>query len=264
MSRVAVVAGGAFPRGAYPRYLLQSADRVICCDSALRTYIKYMGRRPDMAIGDFDSLCGRFLRAYDGPVLRVSEQETNDLSKAVSYVMTHWADGLEAITIVGGGGKREDHTIGNVALLMEYVRQYGFGLGEAGACASGGPSSASGASGAAGPSIVSSPSSVSDASCVFGSSGVSVLPAAGIALEMVSDYGTFTALRGSCELYCGKGRTLSFFTCDPTLGVRSEGLQYPLEGVVFDNWWKATLNRSTDDLVRLHFSHPAPALVYMV
>jgi len=46
-----------------------------------------------------------------------------------------------------------------------------------------------------------------------------------------------------------------------SLKVTSEGLQWPLDGVVFDAWWKATLNRTTEPIVSLHFNHPAPALV---
>jgi hypothetical protein len=33
--------------------------------------------------------------------------------------------------------------------------------------------------------------------------------------------------------------------------------------VVFDNWWKATLNRASADIVTLTFSHPSIALLIL-
>jgi hypothetical protein len=33
--------------------------------------------------------------------------------------------------------------------------------------------------------------------------------------------------------------------------------------VVFDAWWKATLNRADEDVVRLKFSHPSVALIIL-
>lgn len=40
------------------------------------------------------------------------------------------------------------------------------------------------------------------------------------------------------------------------------GLQYPLDGVVFDSLWKATLNVATSEAFTLHLNHPAPYLVF--
>ena len=38
---------------------------------------------------------------------------------------------------------------------------------------------------------------------------------------------------------------------------------YATDGVVFDNWWKATLNRASQDTVRLEFSHRSMALIIL-
>ena len=61
----------------------------------------------------------------------------------------------------------------------------------------------------------------------------------------------------------GQGRAVSLLTPDNALRIRSEGLEWPTDDVVFDNWWKATLNRATRDEIRLEFSRPGVALVIL-
>ena len=80
-------------------------------------------------------------------------------------------------------------------------------------------------------------------------------------VSMVSDYGTAFAITDSCDLHLGEGRRFSLFCADNSVHISSEGLVWPTDGVVFDAWWKATLNRTSAPIVSLHFSHPAPALV---
>ena len=85
----------------------------------------------------------------------------------------------------------------------------------------------------------------------------------GIMMESVSDFGTMFAVTDTVSLDCGEGRQISIFSPDNTLKISSEGLAWPTDEVVFDNWWKATLNRATQDRVRLEFSHRSIALVMM-
>ncbi len=86
---------------------------------------------------------------------------------------------------------------------------------------------------------------------------------AGVCVDMVSDYSTAFAVSRDISLEIGEGRKISFFTCDPTLKICSEGLHWPLDQVVFDAWWKASLNRADSDSVTLRFSHRAPLLVIL-
>ena len=85
----------------------------------------------------------------------------------------------------------------------------------------------------------------------------------GIVMESVSDYGTMFAVNDTVSLDCGEGRQISIFSPDNTLKSRSEGLAWQTEDVVFDNWWKATLNRAVQDTVTLTFSHRSLALIMM-
>ena len=85
----------------------------------------------------------------------------------------------------------------------------------------------------------------------------------GINIESVTDNGTIFPINDTIEFDCGTGREVSIFTPDNTLRIKSEGLMYPTDDVVFDNWWKATLNKSVADTVKLTFNHPSMALIIL-
>lgn len=221
MGKIAAIIGaGDFPKKPYPRYLIGTADIIVCCDSAFGSFIKAMGslfpgeeRYPDAVVGDMDSLKQSVIKKYSGKVtfFRESEQDDNDQTKAVRYILSNFPE-VDTIHILGAGGKREDHTIGNISLLMEYRRMFDL---------------------------------------------------SGIEMDMVSDYSTIFAISDSCELAVGKGRRISILTPDNSLSIKSEGLVWPTDDVVFDNWWKATLNRASEDTVKLTFNHPSRAIVIL-
>lgn len=215
MSSVAVIAAGSFPRKAYPRYLAEKADRVVVCDGALQGWLKaFPAREPDAVVGDMDSIPRALAERFAHILHRAAEQETNDLSKAIRYILANIPDASE-IHILGGTGLREDHTLGNLALLMEYASSYGLtGLGP-------------------------------------------------VTLDLVSDTCTAFAVTDSCSLAVGQGRGVSLFSPDNSLRIKSEGLVWPTDEVVFDNWWKATLNKASGDVVTLSFSHPSKALIIL-
>ena len=85
----------------------------------------------------------------------------------------------------------------------------------------------------------------------------------GVNIEMVSDTGTALAVNDTIELECGTGRQISIFSPDNSLRICSKGLEYPTDNVIFDNWWKATLNKSSEDTVKLTFSHRSMALIML-
>ena len=113
MRRTVILAAGEFPpHGSEPERLLMSAERVVACDSAAAAYRRRFGRWPDAIVGDLDSLPPNALSAARRRIVRVADQETNDLDKAISCCRARgWTDGL---VIVGATGKRTDHAIGNV------------------------------------------------------------------------------------------------------------------------------------------------------
>ncbi len=114
-----VLANGVFPTHPYPLRLLHTATYVVCCDGAADGYIR-RGNVPQLIIGDGDSISEKNRQRFADRLLTIEEQETNDQTKAVTHLI---GKGFKNILIVGATGKREDHTLGNISLLMEYMNQ---------------------------------------------------------------------------------------------------------------------------------------------
>ena len=120
--KTVVLANGDFPRkGGAARRILDGAKRVVCCDGAADAFRRRTGREPSAVVGDCDSVKGRFAR-----MVRVGEQTTNDLEKAVRWCR---ARGWRDIVVLGATGKREDHSLGNLSrafsLGVEVVTDHG-------------------------------------------------------------------------------------------------------------------------------------------
>lgn len=218
MKTAVIICAGEFPRKPYPLYLLQRADRLVCCDSAFATYLRRRSRipgceerLPDAVVGDLDSLSPALQRRYASLLVHRPDQDDNDQTKALAYILEQWPE-VEEIHILGATGKRADHTVGNLSLLMEYPRR--FELGDR-------------------------------------------------RIDIVTDHGTAFAITDTTTLDVGEGRRVSLFSPDNSLRIASEGLVWPTDDVVFDNWWKATLNRAGADRITLRFSHPSRALVIL-
>ena len=113
-----IVAGGEFPTAPQPLEILQGAQYVVCCDGAADRYIA-TGHVPDAIVGDGDSISAENRGKFAQLLHIIAEQESNDQTKAVRFLMEH---GKRRIAIVGATGRREDHTIGNISLLIEYAR----------------------------------------------------------------------------------------------------------------------------------------------
>ena len=115
-SYTVIVADGTFPRHDIPLSYIRKAERIICCDGSAENLIK-AGYIPDAIVGDMDSLDQSIAGRFHDRIFKVSEQDTNDLTKAVNWCSER---GYTNLIIVGATGKREDHTIGNISLLAEY------------------------------------------------------------------------------------------------------------------------------------------------
>ena len=215
MSTAVIIGGGDFPRKPYPRELIRRADIIVCCDgNALKAFLRNRkaifgndNRRPDAIVGDMDSMSPKLAKEYSNLLVKIEEQDDNDQTKALHHILDHYPN-VDTIHILAATGKREDHTVGNLGLLMEYARE--------------------------------------------GS-----LPQ----LDMISDYSTAFVVTDSCDLILGRGRIISLFSPDNSLKLKSKGLVWPTDNVVFDNWWPATLNRTNEDVIHLDFSHKSLVLI---
>jgi thiamine pyrophosphokinase len=118
-SHTIIVANGSFPEHSIPLGYLKNAARIVCCDGSAESLIK-AGYIPDAIVGDMDSLSHSIAARFRDRIFHEADQETNDLSKAVSWCI---ARGYSDLVILGATGKREDHTLGNISLLAEYIRE---------------------------------------------------------------------------------------------------------------------------------------------
>lgn len=112
-----VVANGSFPTAETPLELLRQAPVIIACDGATEA-LHRQGFIPHAIIGDLDSLPPKLARLYADRLHQVIDQEINDLTKAVRFAREA---GHREVLILGATGLREDHTLGNISLLMEYA-----------------------------------------------------------------------------------------------------------------------------------------------
>ncbi len=113
-----ILANGAFPGSEKLLTLLDNAGKIVCCDGAVNKLVD-SGREPDIVIGDLDSVRPELKEKYSDILVRITDQDTNDLTKAVNWCVSN---GLKDIVILGATGNREDHAIGNISLLASYSR----------------------------------------------------------------------------------------------------------------------------------------------
>ena len=114
-----ILANGTFPTAPQPLAILDNAARIVCCDGAAIALMA-SGRMPTAVIGDLDSISAELRQKLAPMIVHVTEQETNDLNKAFRYCLSQgWTD----IVILGATGKREDHTLGNISLLVDFAQK---------------------------------------------------------------------------------------------------------------------------------------------
>ena len=104
-----ILAHGDFPQAEIPLELLRRAPFVCACDGAVNHY-----PQADVIVGDGDSV-PEDLR---NRLIQIDEQEDNDLTKATRYCLSK---GMRRIIYLGATGQREDHTLGNISLIVRYA-----------------------------------------------------------------------------------------------------------------------------------------------
>lgn len=117
--KTVILAAGGFPSHRVPLEILNGAERILCCDSSVVSLLEY-GIEPEAIVGDLDSLPKSVRDRFPEKIVHVAEQNDNDLAKTFRYAVSNgWKD----IVILGATGKREDHTLGNISWLAEFVRE---------------------------------------------------------------------------------------------------------------------------------------------
>ena len=113
-----ILCDGDYPSHPIPLSILRHARYLVCCDGAGMNHILH-GGTPDAIVGDGDSLPQDFKRRYADILHIVDEQEDNDQTKATRFCL---AQGCRSIAYLGSTGRREDHTLSNIALCVRYMK----------------------------------------------------------------------------------------------------------------------------------------------
>ena len=115
-----ILANGEFPQDRQCLNALRNATHLVCCDGAAVALAASGIREPDAIVGDLDSIPEALKRRFADRLHHEAEQETNDLAKAFRFcVRQGWT---EHLVILGAMGRRDDHAIGNLALLLDFAQ----------------------------------------------------------------------------------------------------------------------------------------------
>ncbi|HIS69669.1 MAG TPA: thiamine diphosphokinase [Candidatus Gallacutalibacter stercoravium] len=97
---------------------IRQDDYIICADGGLRT-AQRMGIRPDLLIGDFDSMEQPACRPAETITLPVCKDDTDMMAGIKEGITRGW----KRFLLLGATGGRMDHTIANLCALDFLARQ---------------------------------------------------------------------------------------------------------------------------------------------
>ena len=113
---VVILANGSFPTHPIPMQKINQAGCIICCNGAV-SQLKDTGLEPYAIIGDLDSIDQTLKSKYNHKIIHSPSQDENDLRKAIQ-----WAEdgGIKEAAILGATGKRNDHSLSNIFILLQF------------------------------------------------------------------------------------------------------------------------------------------------
>ena len=113
--KILILANGEFPKREKALKLLESNLSLVCCDGAANKCYS-AGFKPDIIIGDIDSLDSELKDLFSNRIIKYEDQSSNDLSKALNWASEN---NIKSVTILGADGGDDDHYLGNLFLVLE-------------------------------------------------------------------------------------------------------------------------------------------------
>ena len=121
MSTAVIICNGNVSDYNYYKEYFNSAEYIICADGGAY-HAKRFGIRPDILVGDFDSIPQDVLVMYKEKGIELSkfpvEKDMTDTELAIEVAVKK---GYKSVVIIGGLGTRFDHSIANVFLLKKMI-----------------------------------------------------------------------------------------------------------------------------------------------
>jgi len=125
--RVVVIANGDWDNEWSKTELSGEIDVLICADGGGNLALA-SGRTPDVIVGDLDSLTKDNLEKCQNSNTKIkkypAQKNQTDLELALEYAQEYlesYGKQEDEIILLGAGGKRLDHLLGNIALLIAYA-----------------------------------------------------------------------------------------------------------------------------------------------
>jgi len=113
-----LLCNGEPPSERFLRRLIRCADLFVCADGGANA-ARAMGLKPDIIVGDLDSITPRTLKTFaHSLVIRVERQDNTDMEKALDFCLHQ---GVKRVTVTGITGGRMDMTLGNLIALWKYI-----------------------------------------------------------------------------------------------------------------------------------------------
>ncbi len=116
--KAVILCDGDIPQKPMIQQELSGAELFIAADGGANQ-AHDLDFQPDIIIGDLDSytVSGKE-KAF---VIRDKDQETNDLEKALTFALKK---SVNDVTVFGATGKRLDHTLKNLSVLLQYNSKF--------------------------------------------------------------------------------------------------------------------------------------------
>ena len=119
-TRALILANGHPPSKRLLLRLVKQSAVFVCADGGANTAAR-LGLKPDLIIGDLDSIAPVTLRKFRNvQTRRIADQNSTDLEKALSWVTRK---GHKDIVVAGATGRRLDHSLGNLSALVKFSRK---------------------------------------------------------------------------------------------------------------------------------------------
>ena len=118
--RTLIIAGGEPVSNDILKAITRLADTIICADSGADVLYSHQIAVPDTVIGDFDSIlpdAASFFEAAGVECIRVDNQQTTDLEKAILLALKRGSDIIDITCITGGRG---DHYLNALSALIKW------------------------------------------------------------------------------------------------------------------------------------------------
>ena len=117
-----VIANGEFPYHKSALAPLKENWKIICIDGAADK-LKSLGKEPDIVIGDFDSTKVQKIERTN-LWIETPNQNKTDLEKTFEWCVKNQ---IKEVVLLGAGGQREDHLLGNLFLVSKFYNELNIG-----------------------------------------------------------------------------------------------------------------------------------------